>query len=642
MQSVHQQLALIRPPTSWTPPDLAALPSWRDAKRVAIDLETRDEQLRELGPGVRRGAYIVGVAFRIEDHGRGYYLPTAHLLGKNLDAAKVLGYLRDQAAHFSGEIVGANLPYEIDFLAEAGVEFAKVRRYLDVQVADPLINEHHRDYSLEAIGHRWVGVGKDEGLLEQAAKAYGIRDPKGGMWRLPAEYVGQYAEQDVALPLRVLRAQEAKIEKQDLHRIWDLESRVLPVLVRMTRRGVRVDTQRLDAVEQWSIAEERAALAQVAHHSGVALDVGQVTQPQAVLRVLKACGIQPGRTATGKPKIDKDLLEKSKHPACGAVRRAKQCNQLRSTFVEGIRKHMTRGRIHCSFKQLKGQDDAVTLSNGTKRAGAQRGPAYGRISAVNPNLQQQPARDPEIGPMWRAIYLPEEWGQWAADDYSQQEPRMAVHYAGLAKLGGAAAAVQMYCDNPDIDSHQMFADLTGLGRKDAKQTYLAITYGMGGKKFCHGMGLPTKWMHSRRRGELIEVAGEAGQAILDEFDRRAPFLRELAKMCERRANARGYLVTLGGRRCRFPLRKDGPGYDWTYKALNRLIQGSSADQTKQALVDLDAAGHYIQLQVHDEVDGTVRDRAEGEAIAHTMAHCMKLLVPTKVDVEMGPSWGEAN
>jgi DNA polymerase I-like protein with 3'-5' exonuclease and polymerase domains len=184
------------------------------------------------------------------------------------------------------------------------------------------------------------------------------------------------------------------------------------------------------------------------------------------------------------------------------------------------------------------------------------------------------------------------------------------------------------------------ADLAEIKRKEAKSIFLGLCYGMGGAKLCRQLGLPTKMVTSYRSGKLIEVAGDEGQALLNRFNDLVPFVRQLAKKADVTAASRGFVRTLSGRRCRFPVRKDG-SYDWTHKALNRIIQGSSADQTKRAMVEIARAGYALQLQVHDEIDLSVSSREEAEAVAEIMATCVPLEVPSVVDVEIGPSWGEA-
>ena len=642
--------------SDWVAPDLNTLPSWEGAKRVAIDCETRDPDLRKLGPGAGRrpNSYITGISFAIED-GPGGYLPIRHEGGGNLPLEGVLAYLRAQAKAFTGDLVGANLQYDLDFLAGDGIEFERVRYFRDIQIADPLINELHDSYSMQAIAERWGFHGKDEALLRAAAVDYGI-DPKKDMWMLPAKFVGKYAEEDTRLPLNILRRQEREIDDQDLWGVYNLESKLLPILTGLRRRGVRIDCDRLDMIERWALEKETEALAQVRSITGHRIAVGDVWKPEVIAPALEHIGIKLNKTSQGKPNIDKELLGSIDHPVADLLERARKVNKLRTTFASSVRDHMVNGRLHGTFNQLRRQKDDE--SDGT--AGA----AYGRLSSEHPNLQQQPARD-EFAMMWRAIYLPEEGQHWASNDYSQQEPRMAVHYACLAKdlIGhqawlSAIEARDKYRNDPNTDNHQMMADMAGIKRKDAKEIYLGLSYGMGGAKMCRKLGLPTMMAVRGPRFQLFDVnspegqrlvaegarrfeaAGPEGQALLDTFDHKVPFIKKLAKACEARAKAVGYITTLSGRRCRFPKDKDG-NYDWTHKGLNRLIQGSSADQTKMAMVACAEAGLDIIIQVHDEIAFSVHDMKEAAEAAHIMRTCTPLELPSKVDVEIGPSWGHS-
>lgn len=648
---------------------MSDLPTDWGRGRVGIDTENRDDTLTTLGPGVRRGGFIAGVSFAIED-GPGFYLPIRHGAGGNMDPQQVLRYLRDMAAKFQGTLCGANLGYDLDFLAEEGIEFPRVEWFRDVQVADPLINELHMAYSLEAISERRGIPGKDESVLQEALAAYGYkgRSAKAGIWALHSKFVGPYAEQDARLPLTLLRRQEREIEEQDLWNVYNLESRVLPVLVKMRRRGVAVDVDRLAQVEAWAREQQQLAIDAANQLITRRLDFTDITKPAALAAVLQDLGVDLPKTATGKDSVTAAVLEGLDHPIGEHLRRAKKMSTLRTTFCDGVRHHLTNGRIHCSFNQLRRQKDDG--SNDTE------GAAYGRLSSANPNLQNQPARDPEIGPMWRSIYVPDGGGLWASLDYSQQEPRQAVHFAceaGPALIGEAAhqaalEAARRYHEDPSTDFHQMMADMAGIARKPAKNIFLGLSYGMGGAKLCRDLGLPTVWRLSwsegrrrqfkdfetreeamakadagRRAGYKVrywEAAGREGQDLMDTFDRRVPFVRKMANLKQEEAEAQGFTLTLSGRRCRFPL-KDNGEWDWTHKAFNRLIQGSSADQTKMAVVAMDAAGIPLQLQVHDEVDYTAESREAAEAAAKIMEEVVPLRVPMRVDVETGPSWGEA-
>lgn len=615
-----------------------------------MDVETRDDHLKDLGIGVRRGAYMTGIGFAIED-GPKHYLPMRHEGGDNLPEDQVLAYMRAQGKTFKGEIVGANLSYDLDYLWEQEINFPEVSYFRDVQIAAPLINELEMSYSLDNILKRLGLPLKNEDLLRRAAADYGV-DPKGGMWRLPARYVGAYAEDDNELPLAALRRQERIIDDNDLWDIFNLESRVLPVLVRMRRRGVRIDLDKLHEIEEWSLMQEAEALATVRRETGVVIKVGDVWKPEVLAPALHAIGLSTDLTSTGKPSITKDVFASMDHPVTAALARARKTNKLRTTFAASIRRYMVDGRVHCTFNQIARETEA----------GDQKGARYGRLSATDPNLQQQPSRD-EFAAMWRSIYLPEEGADWACCDFSQQEPRWTTHFAAVMRLEGAEKAARAYCDDPTLDNHQFMADLTGLPRKFAKNVYLGLCYGEGGGKLCDDLGLPTRWALAIGRGRSREVlyfatqqeafderreqeggfiwraAGEEGQKILDTFDSRAPFIRKLAKEAEKRVKDRGLITTGGGRQIHFPQRKDG-SYDWAHKGLNRLIQGTSADQMKKAMVEIDAAGHHMMLQVHDETDCSVDGESEAQAIAAIMQDTMTARVPFKVDIEIGPNWGE--
>lgn len=619
---------LFPPDSSWSLPDLSALPSWAEAKRVAIDVETCDPQLKTLGPGVRRDGYLVGVSFAIEDDptGRAYYLPFDHANGENLERAHVLAYLKAQALTFRGDLVGANLSYDLDYLLEAGVTFTP-KAFRDVQVAEPLLDELQDSYSLEAILSRYGLPGKDEMLLRYAAESYGL-DPKAGLHRLPPCYVGPYAEADALRPLALLRLQERKIDEHGLWDIYNLESSLLPVLLRMRRRGVAVSDERLHAVEDFCLTKERELYGRVQDATGVLVTTDDTWKPEAFARVLRAIGVTiPKTPKTGKDSVTAELLESVEHPVAPLLAEARRVNKVRTTFVASLREHMTDGRVHTTFHQLRGDDDD--------------GARFGRLSSSDPNLQQQPARDPELGPLLRSCFRPDEGKAWACLDYSQQEPRWLTHYAELVGCRGAKEAADRYREDPSLDIYSFIVEACGIERKEAKAILLGKMYGMGGAKLCHELGLPTRWIDSSRGPGLVEVAGDEGQALVTRFDDRFPYARALAMATEMRACRQGHIRTVLGRRCRFPRKKDDSGYDWTHKALNRLIQGSSADQMKKALVLADAAGFEVQLQVHDELDFSASSREEAERLADIMRTAVPANVPFRVDVEMGPSWGEA-
>lgn len=618
------------PKTDWVAPKVSELPSWESATRVAIDIETNDPDLYELGKGVRRDGKMIGVSFAFED-GAGYYLPFGHVGEGNLDKVDVINYLKDQAKNYSGIIAGANLSYDLDYLEEDGVKF-KPRFFRDVQVAEPILNEHRMKYSLDTLAGIYNIEGKDETLLRQAAAICKV-DPKRDLWKLPAKFVGAYAEQDAHLPLQILRKQEKLLEDQDLWGIYDLESDLLPVLLKMTRVGIQVDVDRLDQVMLHLDKMMDDLCAEVSRRAGYRIIQKDLMNAGAIAPLLRNVGIKVPKTKgtdTRKPQdsVTNDWLDTIDHPVGVLLRGARQFRKMKTTYCAPIYKHLTpQNRIHPSFNQLKKDKDDGSGVKGTVSA---------RLSADTPSIQNQPIRHPTLGFIWRAIYVTD-FGKWCCADFSQQEPRLTIHYAEQLDLEGAAEAADRYRRDPNADSHQVMADITGLPRDDAKQIFLALCYSMGEAKLCRKLGLPTEI--KKIRGRYREVAGAEGRRVIDQFHKMVPFVSRLAYAAETKAKNFGLIRSLLGRAIHFEKDKFG-NFDFTQVALNRLIQVGAADQIKKAMILADKEGFRIQLQVHDELDFSCNSDKEAKELAEVMLGAVELGVPSKVDLESGPSWGE--
>jgi DNA polymerase I-like protein with 3'-5' exonuclease and polymerase domains len=590
---------------------------------VAVDIETKDPHLKKYGIGVRRGGYIIGVSFAIED-GPAYYLPIRHDGGDNLDEAAVLSYLQDNCKAFRGEIVGANFSYDADYLAEANIIFrnATIR---DVQIADPLLYELHRSYSLDNIAQRWEIEGKDEGLLKQAAAYYGV-EAKSGMYALPGRYVGAYAEQDVRLPLKLLRRQEAQIDREGLREVYDLECALLPVLVKMRRRGVKINLDKTHDVATWTLQKEQAAWDEVHRHTGIRLTPDDTNTTAALARVLKHLGIDlPKTEKSGADSVTTAVLKEVDHPVGDLIREAKRFNRLR-TYAVARDEHAVKGRIHATFNQLRAE----------RETGDTSGAAYGRMSSSSPNIQQEP-KDPQ----WRCVYEPDNDRTWACIDLKSQEPRWLVHFAERMGFQGAGEMADQFRSRPDSDPYAIAGEVTGQERDTAKQIMLAYTYGMGAGKLARELGLPYERVpHFKDKNKTMLVGGEEAQAMLANFDEKLPFLKRMKWECRERAERRGYIMTALKRKCRFPKSYDGRDYDFTYKALNRLVQGSSGDQIKAGLVAADKAGFPIQITVHDEIDFSAESADQARELAEIVREALPCSVPAATDIEMGPNWGE--
>lgn len=629
----------ILPITDWKSPKLADLPTtWAGAKRIGIDLEVRDTQLKALGPGCRRrGSYVVGVGIAIED-GPQHYLSMKHDGGDNCDF-DVWSYVQDRIREFTGTIVGNGIQYDLDWLCQKNGEGGAskdadhpilFKKIMDVQNADVVINELHDRYNLEIMCQRHGLPGKDETLLREAAAVYRI-DPKMDMWRMAARYVGKYGETDARRPLQLLRRQEQLIAEEDVQQIWDLECKITPILVKMRRRGIRVDIDRIDQVEQRAFSVEREELDKVAHATGVKIAVGDVWRAEVLAHALRAAGYTVPKTEKNKDSVDKFFL-----PKCGDVGRwllrAREWCKLRTTFVKQIRTHaIDHGdgeyRVHCTFHQLR------TNSEDGDEGG--RGVRYGRFSSTDFNIQQQPVRHDEFGELWRSVFVADFGAEWICSDWSQQEPRIGVHYAEKLGLPGAKEFADAYRLNPALDIHQKLADITGIVRKIVKNYVNGRLYGMGDAKLCRAIGCPTEWRTVR--GEQRECAGPEGQQKIEQFDRFAPWVRGLVREAAKQADKAGHVWTILRRKCHF--QQIAGKYDKTHKAFSRVGQGGAADQMKATLIAADKAGIPIQAAIHDEFDYSETDRERAKELRRMQKTTVLFRVPMRVDLEVGENWG---
>jgi DNA polymerase I-like protein with 3'-5' exonuclease and polymerase domains len=610
--------------TEWLPPEV--FPDLSTAEAIAIDLETCDPGMKTSGPGwPTKNGYVVGFALAV-DGWKGYF-PIRHGGGGNLDEKRVRKFVQS-VLDFPCDKIFFNAAYDVGWLKAEGFKISG--RIIDAMIAAALIDENRFSYSLNALGFDYLQETKSEQGLRDAAKEFGV-DPKGELYKLPAMYVGEYAEQDAALTLKLWQYFKIELVKQELIPIFDLEMELCPHLIDMTYRGVRFDTDRAQQVYADFTRREKEALAQIKSFSGHQVDIWAAA---SIAKAFDSLGIEYPKTEKGAPSFTKSFLSHHPHPIAKAIVDAREYNKANGTFIEGLLGYAKHdGRIHGHINQLR-SDEGGTVS--------------GRLSMANPNLQQIPARHPEIGPAIRKLFLPEEGEIWASLDFSQQEPRLAVHYAKLLDLKGADKAAEAYITDPNTDFHQTVADMAGIGRKQAKTIGLGLLYGMGKAKMANELDLST----------------EEASDLIAKFHELVPFMKGLVTSVQRRVDhpaSNGAIRTLLGRRCRFnlweptafglhkPMPREqavleyGPSLRraYTYKGLNRLIQGSAADQTKKSMLACVEAGKLPLLQVHDELCLSVESVDQANKFAQAMMDCVKLEVPSKVDIECGPSWGEA-
>lgn len=640
---IKNELDLIE--SDWNIPQYPDLTGYRT---IAVDLETYDPNIKTLGPGwARKDGHIIGIAVAAGEY-QGYF-PMRHENGHNLDPKFTLKWIAKQLSVPDMNVIMHNATYDAGWLRAEGVEIKG--KIIDTMITGALVDENRWSFGLDALARDYVSLRKDEKLLQAAAKEWGI-DPKSQMYKLPPKYVGAYAEQDAVATLKLWEGLKVELDKQELWHIWDIETGLIPCLLDMRTKGVRVD---LDKAEQNKklITEQSAVLRDyIDREAGMKVDIWASA---SIAKLFDSMGMEYPRTPVishMETVTDEDGNEEEKeivtggnapsftkswlnnHPAkiCQAIVKLRELNKADSTFIDSILRHEHNGRIHTELHSTR-RDEGGTVT--------------GRLSSSNPNLQQIPSRDPDIKKMIRGLFVPEEGTQWGSFDYSSQEPRLLVHYA---------ASMPDYMRNPlvdniveefntgDVDLHQMVADIAGITRKQAKTVNLGIMYGMGVAKLADQMG----------------VSKNEAKTLMDRHRDKVPFVKQLANTASKQGADTGQIRTLLGRLCRFHLweplqfgvgkplpydeaqKKYGPHIKraFTYKALNKLIQGSAADQTKKAMLDCYNEGLTPMLTVHDELCFNIESQEQADKIKEIMETGVQLKVPSKIDVDIKPDWGE--
>jgi DNA polymerase I-like protein with 3'-5' exonuclease and polymerase domains len=614
---------LFKPQTEWTRPE--EFPDLSRYDEIAIDLETQDPDLKSLGSGsiVGRGK-VVGIAVAVE--GYSGYFPFDHEGGDNLPKSQIIQWFKS-VLRTDADKIFHNAMYDVCWIRSMGLTING--QIYDTMIAASLVNENRFRYDLNSLGWDYCGQGKNETELINAAKEWGV-DPKAEMWKLPAMYVGSYAERDAELTLQLWQHLQKEISNQDLAAIFDLETNLFPCLVDMKFNGVRVDVEKAHKLKEQLASEEKQILTKVKKETQLE---PQIWAARSIATVFDKLKLPYERTLkTNAPSFTKNFLSSHSHPVVKMIAKAREINKAHTTFIDAIIRFEHKGRIHADINQIRsdnGKDGIGTVT--------------GRFSYSHPNLQQIPARNKDLGPLIRSLFIPESGCEWGCFDYNQQEPRLVIHYASLQQLPSVSSVVDAY-KSSDVDFHKIVADMAEIPRFQAKTINLGLFYGMGKAKLQAELG----------------VSKEKAEELFQQYHSRVPFVKQLMNSVSNRAQQRGQIRTLLGRLCRFHLwepnyfgmhkalpfeqaaQEHGPSIKraYTYKALNKLIQGSAADMTKKCMLELYKEGIIPHIQIHDELDISVETDKQAKRIIQIMESAVELEIPNKVDYETGNNWGK--
>jgi len=486
------------------------------------------------------------------------------------------------------------------------------------------------------------------------------------MHKLSYSLVKDYAEQDVNLTLKLWNIFEKKLnevlyintdtnENKTCKNIFDLETKLFPCLVDMKFKGVRIDTQKAEKLGKLLEKRRDNLLKIIKARTGVDVEIWASASIKKLLDQQRITDYQK-TPKSGMPQLPKNYLKTHSNRFLRMIAKARECDKAKGAFVEGLLSYVHKGRIHADINQIRSD---------------QGGTVTGRFSMSNPNLQQIPARG-FIGKKMRELFIPEQGQEWGSFDYSQQEPRIVVHYALKLGLPGTDSLEEEF-NKDDADFHQIVADMANIPRTTAKTINLGLFYGMGKLKLEKELNLSKK----------------EANVLFNTYHKKVPFVKLLSQTLITFAEDHKLLYTLGDRFCRFnkwetrdrkwnddikrfepvPILTEeeaktafkaellekykGKVVDnymkdfkynykpaFTYKALNRLIQGSAADMTKKAMVQLYERGILPQIQIHDELCLSIKDDKEKETIKNVMEKSLPLLIKNKVNCLTGSSWGD--
>lgn len=668
------QLGLFLPETDWRMP--TELPDLRGRKIVAIDSETRDLGLAsKRGPGWALGphGYICGVSWAAE--GSVGYAPTAHPDSECFPLDNVMRWL-DDLFRSGTRIVLHNGPYDIGWFGAHGV--APPVSMEDTLAACVMIDETTKGFDLDSCCERNGVPGKDKRMLADAVEAFGgdRSRPVADLWRVPARYAGVYAEADTLATLALWGQVEGQLRAQDVWDAYRTEIDLIPMVVAMRRRGIRIDTEAAMRTADEFRALSRQALERVGEVMSLRrpATLEEARSPQVLERWFRSEKIPFPKTESGKQgSFAAEWMEKYNHPLPQAIVAVRKYEEAASKFVENfLLGYSHRGRVHSEVHQFLSEE------GGTRSH---------RFSYSDPALQQMPSPDKDpreddpdlppgnkkgaliydraVGTKIRGLFLPEEEEFWVANDYSQQEPRITVHFAAACRIPGVEEALERYRNNPRTDYHTMVSEMTGLVRPRAKILNLALTYGKG----------------LAATAEELGVSLDEAKQIMDLYFDRLPFIKPLEEMSRRLASQRGYIRLIDGARvhynnweggymdkeARAEAKRNGhrldaclidvarerqkiPGHPWatqrlrradTRKGLNNLVQGSAARQTKKAMLEMWRQGILPLIQMHDELGASCATQQQAIQVAEIMRTAVPLLVPVIVDTEVGTNWGNA-
>lgn len=549
---------------------------------VTLDFETRDPNIAlKKGAGwVFKDFDILGAAYKIDD--------SEPRFTSNMDEVR-------NVVASSKTIICHNAQYDVGCLHRLGISYSD-KTIVDTVILAKLYDNTLFQYGLDSLSSDFLGKNKSYDLLLEAFPGQTIKKLMSNMDLLFSErpdLVEQYAKQDVELTYKLAQWYKRSLYDDGL-KLVPMYSDLIKAFVLWRSKGVRIDLAKAERSSAALHALEIEARERFKSYCG---DIN-IESTKQLSEAFRNLGLVPGTSDKGGDSVDSKWRSLQRHPAIDALDDAKKYQKLRRDFVEGSLSRAEDGRIYPEMNILGASET-------------------GRFSSSNPNIQQLPKRDPISSELVRSIFIPEDGCRWSSLDFSSQEPRLQVAYAYLSECRGSDKLLDAFLLNAKHDLHQQVADLAGIDRKTAKTINLGISYGMGVAKLATSLKLDE----------------ESAKRLMKQYNKLTPYLSQLNKKVRESAEKKGYVKTLAGRRLQVDM--SAP-----YKALNKLIQGSAADQTTLCLVQAYREGLPVMFSVHDSIELSISSNSQAERMKSIMEQSYGLPVPFHTDILFGNNWGD--
>lgn len=571
--------------------------------QVAFDTETTSVDAMQ--------AQLVGMSFAVEG-GTAWYVAVSR---ETEAAQRMVDIFRPFFEHPSIEKVGQNLKYDLLVLSHYGVEVAGP--LFDTMLAHYVVQpeqRHNMDLLAEKYLHyRTIPI---EALIGSGRTQRNMADLE------PKEIV-DYACEDADVTLRLYPILKEEMEKYEVTSVFThIEMPLLPVLARMERNGVRLDTAALEETGRNFTERMQQLETDIYELAGHEFTITSPKQVGAVLFDELQISAKVKKTKTGQYSTSEEVLEslRDKHPIVEKILQHRALKKLLSTYVEALPKliHPQTGHIHTSFNQ------AVT--------------ATGRLSSSNPNLQNIPVRG-EDGREIRRAFVPEEGEVFFSADYSQIELRIMAHLSEDEHMvADFNSGLDIHAATAARIFHKTVEEVDRDERRKAKTANFGIIYGISAFGLSERMGVS--------RGEAKE--------LIENYFATYPKVREYMNESIERAKQTGYITTQFGRRRYLADINAGNATVRGYaerNAVNAPIQGTAADIIKLAMVAIDRRLREEKLQtrmilqVHDELNFSVPP-TELEQVRHLvveeMERAFQMRVPLVAECGEGTNWLEAH